>query len=113
MSTIAERVARGAAMFDEELPGWWAVGRIDLTKLRMASGCDCVVGQMWEPDEDDDGDYDGFTDALRHDWLDLDLASAKSFGLFAENHWDDARQIEYDELTAEWRRVITERRAAA
>jgi hypothetical protein len=44
MATIAERVARGAALLDEREPGWWQ--RIDLGALDMDEPCECVLGQL-------------------------------------------------------------------
>jgi hypothetical protein len=46
--TTAERVARGAALLDQYRPGW--TGEIDVHELRIESGSDCVLGQLY-------GDY--------------------------------------------------------
>lgn len=37
-------VAAGAAWLDENEPGW--EGRIDLAKLDLSNGCQCVLGQV-------------------------------------------------------------------
>lgn len=115
MSTIAERVARGAAFLDTRMSGWWRVGGIVLGRLRMSDGCFCVVGQLY-PDTAAVDPYDEtpFTRALEGGWLDLDYAAALALGFFV----DPARgaravDAEYRALTEEWTRVITERRAAA
>lgn len=46
--TTADRVARGAALLDQYLPGW--TSEINLNELRIESGSDCVLGQLY-------GDY--------------------------------------------------------
>jgi hypothetical protein len=68
MSTVAERVANGAAFLDGREPGWWE--RIDLDDLEMGSQCGCVLSEH-----------------------------------------SAAQDREYAALEAEWKRVITERRA--
>lgn len=100
-------------MFDLKQTGWWREGEIDLTRLRMSSGCDCVVGQLW-PGEMAEDDLGPFSAAVNRGWLDLTFEAAKRFGLYSESSGRDTDDEldEYSELTAEWRRVITERRAA-
>ena len=97
-ATIAERVAAGAAFLDEHDPGWDR--RIDLERLWLGSCANCILGQRH-------GDY---SDGIEWLW-------SKRFGddpttlgfMFA---WtpdgDDA-----DDLTAEWKRFITERRSTS
>ncbi len=98
MSTIAERVARGAAWLDENQPEW--LGLIDLGQLRLSSPCRCMLGQLYE-------DYFFAT---------FDLpGSAQEFGFNAhvDNAYSAKQEAEYAALEAEWRRVIAERRAAS
>lgn len=45
--TAAERVARGAALLDEQRPGWAA--EIDLTVLDLSHACRCILGQLYAP----------------------------------------------------------------
>ena len=48
MTTIAERVAAGAAFLDEHDPGWWRADvdrAIDLRVFEMAEPEHCVLGQ--------------------------------------------------------------------
>lgn len=110
MSTIEERVARGAAMFDEKLPGWFKGHRVDLRLLDLSRPCLCVVGQL-SPEGD-------FADAINAGWIDLTFAAAYDYGLTAVRLEDRyissglANEI-YRDLDNEWRRAITERRAAA
>lgn len=110
-TTIAERVAAGAAWLDEHDPGWWrtdapedpSLGRdaqpIDLDRLDLASPCMCVLGHRW-------GHY-------AHARLEaINGHDAVGFGFDAETDVYPDRRVEYQHLTAEWRRVIRERREA-
>lgn len=103
--TIPERVARGVALLDEKHPGWWE--RIDVDRLNLRSGCNCVLGQTW------DGDYAGSSTAYMHH-LDALLPEESyrdyEFGFDAEAEDGEEQDDEYDALTAEWRRVILARR---
>jgi hypothetical protein len=98
-ATIAERVARGAALLDEREPGWWQ--RIDLDRLYIGSTCDCVLGQLHG------GSYvDGVQD------LDL-LYGTEDHGFMWHTRGVtdyDAEEAEANELEAEWRTLIEERR---
>lgn len=47
--TVRERVARGVALLDERGPESWR-DKIDPARLNVASGLDCVLGQVF-------GDY--------------------------------------------------------
>jgi hypothetical protein len=42
---IVERVERGATMLDERIPEWYT--QIDLGCLNMASGSECICGQLF------------------------------------------------------------------
>lgn len=97
MSTISERVQRGAEWLDTHRDTWFS--DINLDELILSSPCDCVLGQL----------YGGFDD--RPD----DLEDAEDYGFNVQPHMSGSAEIaaEYDALEAEWRRVITERRAAA
>ena len=96
MSTIAERVAAGAAFLDEREPGWEQY--IDLDTLNIGSSCRCILGQLH-------GSYSGGMMAMGYvnlpeNW-DIDLGFM----------WTDAgKGDEATELTVEWMRVITGRR---
>jgi hypothetical protein len=93
MVTIAERVAKGAALLDEREPGWWQ--RIDLSKLD---------GQLWTDLAIEDDEEDPYNMALR----DLSLYHGKDEDLGFDR--EDGEQ--YPQLTAAWRELIEARRSA-
>lgn len=86
MSTIEERVARGAAFLDEKLPGWWQKEQISLNRLDLSDGCGCVVGQLYEPRAHADDTETGFEAAIDVAWLDLDYPIAVANGFYAAFH---------------------------
>ena len=100
MTTIAERVAKGAAFLDEREPGWDA--RIDLDTLDLGSSHCCVLGQL----------HGGFGAGLAATGLDDGDGRDIELGFF----WTDAHRFSLDDepgaLAAEWKRVITARREA-
>ena len=112
--TVAERVAAGVAWLDQQDPGWWRTdaqgrgdaneswesGPINLEELSMHHPCYCVLGQRWGT----------FYSAP----LTLGDAVARGFHCQLGDYDPNARpeEVEYDALTAEWARVIEERRAA-
>jgi hypothetical protein len=123
MITIAERVAKGAQFLDEHDPDWWKPGverAIDLEALDLGHGGMCILGQRC-PLEDAEGAHDcgqapyharaaAISGLLEEDAID---AWAADLGFQAAAATWGRSDGEYDTLTAEWRRFITERRAAA
>lgn len=116
MSAVAERVALGAAFLGEHDPEWWRedVERaIDLVKLDIEDPGTCVLGQRCplESRSVHGSPYVGMAVRLGGPSLSADLRClwewAVGFG-FAIGDGDDPR-----ELTDEWVRVITGRRAAS
>lgn len=125
-ATIPERVAAGAAFLDEHDPQWWKADverAIDLDTLRLESLDSCVLGQRCPLSVL--ADYLG-TDEDRLERFDR-LEAYRAYGGFLSginNYFeigDWARGLgfntgrgftEWDQLTAEWKRVITERRSA-
>jgi hypothetical protein len=94
-TTIAERVAAGTALLDAREPGWWE--RINVGELRIDSHRNCILGQL----------YGTFDDGMaHHDLWHLDGKPDVRHGFM----WTGGNT---DRLAAEWKRVITERRAAA
>ncbi len=105
MKTIAERVARGAALLDEKLPGWWQ--RIDLEALTMRDTCMCILGQLFGNEEDrleDDGYWQGLHD------LNIPRFGAAHA---AEYGFADEDPFAYEALDVEWCELIESRRAAS
>jgi hypothetical protein len=105
---VAERVKRGAALLDEKRAGWWR--DIDLARLDLRSGCDCVIGQV------------GGTLGYSATALSLGAGTTDEevrLGFEAPevvkgDDWDaDVEYAEYEALTLAWCELILARRAAA
>jgi hypothetical protein len=104
MATIAERVARGAALLDEREPGWWQ--RIDLDRLDLGSPCRCVLGQLIT-------DKDPQPPSLWIEilgWFGIRSRSDVSHGF---NTYGPGTDAQYRHLTAAWRNLIEVRRIEA
>lgn len=104
-TTIAERVAEGAAWLDRRAPGW--EGRVDLATFDIEEPCLCILGQVFRNAAKAAGihpDEGGF--AYGVDRLELD-AHALGFDVPVTQY------SEYAPLAAEWRRLIEQRRAAS
>jgi hypothetical protein len=134
-ATIPERVAAGAAFLDEHDPGWWRADverAIDLGTLNLGMSDRCILGQrcpvetlgkylrarhgMQVTEVWDAEDYNywalayelsGIPESGDPDSLDV---VRWSFALGFNSRPDN---LDYQELTAEWTRVITERRSAS
>src|SRR5258708_26132125 len=99
MTTIAERVARGAALLDEKTPGWDK--GIYLCILDIDNCERCVLGQVYEAQ--DGNDY-GYSTGLKV--LGVGIGDPeRDYGF--DGDWD-----ERNDLTAAWRELIESRRAA-
>ena len=105
------RVARGAALLDEKLPGWWQ--RVDLDRLDLSKCTDCVLGQLT-------GDYDSMATTLligpRANKYPLrGNAKAARLGFTlppSDAEWlSPMRLAEWAALTAAWKRLIESRRS--
>jgi hypothetical protein len=103
MATIAERVAAGAAFLDEHDPGWWE--RIHLGRLDLNHTCNCVLGQAFADKSEWSNRYygSGYDYALARFRL---FCGGAGLGFDTEDDYEP-----YEPLAAEWKRVITERRA--
>jgi hypothetical protein len=103
MSAVAERVARGAALLDEKMPGW--IERVNVEWLDIASCYFCVLGQVLD-------------DGTRASTDDLDSpysAGIKALDIDREYHgtvWHGFDGIHIDALNAAWRRLVADRQAA-
>jgi len=101
---IAERVERGAALLDGQHPGWYR--RIDLARLDLKDGCNCVVGQLGQVSRDDGERYLEEVAALGIS----DVKGEVAHGFEAE--WPARIRDDYEPLTQAWRELITARLAA-
>lgn len=130
-AVISERVAAGAAFLDEHDPQWWRADverAIDLDSLDLIEAHACVLGQRCplevlaralntSVDELSGFDMgDGYDAYLMH----LSGLSGADRGSWARDHGftllgsdADYRGDDWAVLTAEWKRVITERRPAS
>lgn len=124
MTTITERVAAGAAFLDQADPEWWRADverAIGLDTLDLGSGSRCILGQRCP--------VDVYSASELGDTRYAALAKRWSGSIFDDpaDKWAQARgfqagnpasegelrsEPEYDALTAEWARVIRERRSA-
>jgi hypothetical protein len=93
--TVAERVNAGATWLDQREPGW--ADRIDLDQLDLGSDCRCILGQL----------HDNYGDGI--DALGIHFLSGQTMQ-FGFNAWNLGGG-EFDELTAAWRELISQRRA--
>ncbi len=113
LADIRERVARGVVLLDEKRPGWDA--QIDIDELDIDNCWDCVIGQLYR------SAWNGEDEPFEIGAVDLVGSGAYLFdnhapalvehGFSAYPAEED--KTEYDALTVEWRRVISERRSAA
>lgn len=77
MSTIVEKVKRGAEMLDGKRPGWWR--EINVSTLKV-SGSNCILGQLY-------GGVGGWF-ALREEYIPDE--STASYGLACDPEEDEA-----------------------
>jgi hypothetical protein len=121
--TVAERVARGAALLDIHDPQWWrrdVRSPIDLKALDLDSPCKCVLGQRHPTTRKQSPWNRGLQLlGLRPYWghgnavTDADCGFNSRFESVREDEPCPERDDDIAALKAEWVRVITERRAAS
>ena len=104
MSTITERVEAGAAFLDERKPRW--ADGISLDHLNINSECNCVLGQSF-------GGY-----VFGKYSLGLSDAETVAYGFTVTGDEEElpegaADESEYPLLTAEWKRLLEERRQSS
>lgn len=117
--TITERVAAGAAFLDEHDPQWWRADverAIDLDDLDLANGDSCVLGQRCPLEIRSDnathfGSWVWILAGSRDESTVEDWATSRGFQV----SWGESPNGDraYGRLTAEWKRVIGERRSAS
>lgn len=90
--TVEERVSRGAALLDRKVPGW--ENRIDLDRLDISSTANCILGQLYSPTTS---------------WVGEGYTNLYAVGMGTDISILD-EYVDFPELKAEWKRVITERR---
>ena len=95
-TVLKARVERGAALLDAEQPGW--APRIDVVRLNMTSGSECVLGQLFPASNIDSG-YAAGKRALGIAFPKTDVP----YGFSLPQHQGDAR------LTPLWREAIEAR----
>lgn len=100
MSTIKERVERGAALLDVEEKGWEQ--KIDLDSLNLQDPCRCVLGQLFV-DRLIEGETEGYHSGL---WILKINRRSEELGF---NHVNE----DYTLLTRAWKALIRQRRAEA
>lgn len=100
LSTVADRVAAGAAWLDDHQPGW--VDRIDAAQLDLEDCKECVLGQLF-------GD---FAVAVRHQFgNDDEMVSRLGFEIPVSVMGRGDVSGRYAELTETWRELIAAERA--
>lgn len=117
---VEERVRRGEAYLDRELPGWDAY--IDRELLLMASAQRCLLGQLAAvhpafADMQGERDYDNAVNHLDpdyncgHGWSpDRDEWPVEyGFNVAGPENGDE---VPHDDLARAWRKVLTRRQAA-
>ncbi len=113
MALIQERVAKGAELLDKKKPGWWKPETISLEELAeeniTRNVLAHVVGYRY--------DALGYFSNARA--IGLSDSEEPEHGFHAESRHPNSGgdieilRAEYDQLTAEWKRIILERREAA
>jgi hypothetical protein len=104
VTAIAERVEAGARFLDERKPRW--ADGISLDHLNIGSECNCVLGQS----------YGGYVFG-KHS-LGLSDSETVAYGFTVTGDEEDlpegsADEAEFPLLTAEWKRLLEERRQSS
>lgn len=90
LKDVRAAVWAGIGYLNVHRPGWRR--KIDLDRLNLASGEQCVLGEVY-------GEFDKGLSTLG-----LDLGTAEALGFLAKKNPDGSRDsLDYDKLTAEWR----------
>jgi hypothetical protein len=116
-TTIPGRVAAGMAFLDEHDAPWWR--EIDLETLDLGSGGRCVLGQrcpaeVYSASDQGDTAYAAMAKKWSGSIFDEDADRWAVARGFQAGEYDDGTLFsdQYDQLTAEWARLIRARRSA-
>jgi hypothetical protein len=93
---ITRRVAAGVALLDEQRPDWDQA--IDLHTLQISSCTRCVLGQLHSD--------------VSHGYAEYGIDDNDAWRFGFDQYGIGCGKAEYSLLTAEWKRVISERRTA-
>ncbi len=107
MTTIQERVKKGAELLDQEFGAEWP-DRIDTGILDIKSTCNCVLGQLGEEEGKDYSEMLadlGFSYHQNHEGV-FDHGFDVPFGSDASLR---EREADYAGLTEEWLDLLNER----
>lgn len=102
-----KRVAKGAALLDEQKPGWWngkKKASIDLGVLNLGLPCLCILGQLYPSTNRYFGS--GFNTGRRE--LDLTWKDCVTRGFIVDV--EDKEQQHYGALRQRWLELIRARR---
>lgn len=103
---LAERVARGVALLDREMPDWWRGDRepepINLDLFDMGASDWCVFGQLEDP-----GAECAYERMAERMFGLIRGEMSTDYGVYSRTSWH------YPILTEMWREVIEKRRANA
>ncbi len=110
-SLYAEEVAEGIEFLNDEVPDWWTL--IDLDTLDLSSADVCVLGQVFAARADETGLASGYHYVLNQ-YENMHYAVTSMGFCAGTKHnaiYGGTCSDEYDDLNAEWARVITNLRA--
>lgn len=94
---VRERVERGGAWLDKNRPGWFYT--IDLNNLDLSCGKNCVLGQLWSIELEDEVLTCGYTR----------VTADKPLGWAKDHGFDTDKDIDWEELDETWISYIKER----
>lgn len=104
MANRKERIAKGIALLDKEVPGWCE--RVDIKVLDLGSPFKCVLGQVFQEEAmESDEEEDGFGFGIHFFQLD----KPTDYGFDKRSMFDGGVRVtheEYPNLTADWRRAV-------
>lgn len=102
MKKIPVNVQRGVDLLDEIDPSW--PSKINVDKLDLSSTCNCVLGQIEGKENSRTPRFDRYSRRLNR----INGEAKRDPSKFGFDH---RRSQLYENLTAAWKHVITERQA--